>query len=95
MKMFSWKKSMRKPLIVFGYVVSVGFIFSLLRLRLLPGITGHRSRFVNNNIRDHKQNQHNEETIRPGPRLIIKAARPDCVWFGIRGEAIVLDSVAF
>ena len=58
---------MRTPLIVFGSVVSRWLRFLFLRLRLLPGNTGHRSRWKINDTRGHKQNLDNQETIRPAP----------------------------
>ena len=66
------------PLLSLAPLSVVGFIFSFLRLRLLPGITRHRSRCENTNIRGHKQNQEKQEAIRTARRLIITAAPSDC-----------------
>ena len=57
-------------------------LFSLVSLRLLPDIAENHSRSEDDHIRGRKQNQNNQETIRPPPRLIIRAAPPNLVWLG-------------
>ena len=50
--------------------------FSCVRLRSLPGIAGHRSRWWNNYIGGHKTNQDNQRTYKPALRFIIRADPP-------------------